>query len=478
MEKEREIYIRDLLLYICQKWKRILMWMILFAVLMGGVGAVKSYKEMTAARQEQNEGDDGLAVYKAKLSEQAIKEVDKTFNLYLSYNKSLDSSLEYYNNSFRMKINPNSVPTIFMQYEINNTKKIKDIIMAYSNMVLGEDSCERIKKDLGIEIDASYIEELVEFDMDGIYDQDKLGEGKIVEENISSSMLVQIIAPSRKMCELIANEVQNEIKAKEALLKNKVGSFDLVEIGRNYMDRADRDLLNEQQNNISQINVIYKNIDDLATTLDVDQQEYFSGLIIQEGGEINPSGEANFKIINLKYIVIGVILGFLFGSFGYVAVYVLNDKLKTEKELEDYYDISVLETIDSSRDKRDKHLINLSIKRTDNRSENDKVEMVYENIKAYMKMREIKNIHFVSTLDSNEVEELMNKIVKRFRNDNYKMTLGSSVMVNAESLKCLVEAQGVVLVEQIGKSKFKEIGREIDICKRNKKDIIGGVVIS
>lgn len=477
MEKEREIYIRELLLYICQKWKRILMWMILFAVLMGGVGAVKSYKEMTVARQEQNEGDDGLSAYKAKLSEKAIEEVDKIFDLYLSYNKSLDSSLKYYNNSFRMKINPNSVPTIFMQYRINNTKKIKDIITAYSNMVLEEDSCERIKKDLGIEIDASYIGELVEFDMDGIYDQGKLGEEKIVEEDMSSSMLVQIIAPSQQMCEAIADEVQNEIQAKEVLLKNKIGSFDLVEIGRSYMDRADRELLNEQQNYISQINVLYKNIDGLATALDVDQQEYFSGLINQEGGEINQSEKANFNIINLKYIVIGVILGFLFSSFGYIAVYVLNDKLKTEKELEDYYDISVLENIDTFRNKKNKYLINLS-KGTDTRSEDDKVEMVYENIKAYMEMKDITNIHFTSTLDSNEVEELMDKIVKRFRSDNYKMTLGSSVMVNAESLKSLVEAQGVVLVEQIGKSKFKEIGREIDICRRNQKDIIGSVVIS
>ena len=93
-------------------------------------------------------------------------------------------------------------------------------------------------------------------------------------------------------------------------------------------------------------------------------------------------------------------------------------------------------------------------------------------------MKDITNIHFTSTLDSNEVEKLMDKIVKRFRSDNYKMTLGSSVMVNAESLKSLAEAQGVVLVEQIGKSKFKEIGREIDICRRNQKDIIGSVVIS
>lgn len=475
MEKEREIYIRDLLLYICQKWKRILMWMILFAVLMGGVGAVKSYKEMTAARQEQNEGDDGLSAYKAEMSEKDIKKVDETYDLYLTYDKTLKNSKEYYDNSLKMNMDPNEVPTIFMQYRINNTKKIPDIVMAYSNMVLDEESCANIKEISGIDTNTRYIGELIKFNTDDSHTQKTGMEEKIEEENMSTSMLIQIIAPSQQMCEAIADAVETEIQSQTKLLKDKLGVFDILQVGRNYVKRADSDLLREQQDCITQISSINSIIDALSTSLDEKQKEYFKSLINKENNQ-QESGieEIKYQTIDLKYIIVGLVIG-LFVSFGWYGIsYIVNPYLRTIQDMEEYYEVPVLEVFCNKKNNR---VINALFHTNDGRSKNKKIDMVYASIKAYMDKRNMQKIHFTGSVFSEDVEEIVDEIIKKLKNDHYEVTTGKAIITDVESLNDAVNAEEIVLVEEVGKSDFKEIGREIEICKRNGTGILGAIVI-
>ena len=64
MEKERDIYIKDMLFYILRKWRIILVWMVIFAVGVNGIFALKSYKNMVDSQQNHS-AEDVLGALKA-----------------------------------------------------------------------------------------------------------------------------------------------------------------------------------------------------------------------------------------------------------------------------------------------------------------------------------------------------------------------------------------------------------------------------
>ena len=111
------------------------------------------------------------------------------------------------------------------------------------------------------------------------------------------------------------------------------------------------------------------------------------------------------------------------------------------------------------------------------RGKYDKIDMVYASIKAYMDKRNMQKIHFTGSVFSEDVEEIVDEIIKKLKNDHYEVTTGKAIITDIESLNDAVNAEEIVLVEEVGKSDFKKIGREIEICKRNGTGILGAIVI-
>lgn len=54
MEKERSIYVSDLIFRILLKWRIILAWMVICAIILNGFAEIKSYRTMVALRKAAN----------------------------------------------------------------------------------------------------------------------------------------------------------------------------------------------------------------------------------------------------------------------------------------------------------------------------------------------------------------------------------------------------------------------------------------
>ena len=490
MDKEREIYIKDMLFSIFRKWRVILVWMVIFAVALDGVAVAKSYKTMVESRNAQKLNNEKLENYKGQLSKEDIKKVEDTYELYVTYNKSLENSLDYYNNSVKMQLNPNNIATISLQYGIYNSKMRKDIVKAYSNAVLSKETCEYINEKAELKTEANYVCELINFDVnDEVYEKNNSNNTvNVIEDTDGTSMLINIIAPDKNSCEIIADIMEDKIQENTSKIQKKLGDFHIKKIDRNFVNKASESLLNEQQNCISSINNIKTTISNLNLTLSDVQKSYYSALISQDSDDVEGT-ESNIntsvKMINLKYIFVGLAAGVFFVACWYGLFYIINENLKIKDELEEYYGLSVMETMQSEKTTL---LINRSFidrliyklfKRKNHLSKEESIDLVCTNILIAARKQNMKRVHITGCADSECAEGIKMQILEKIKNneESLKCSIGKSIIRNVDSLNTLADSEGIVLIEEINNSDFYEIGKEINICMKNSVNIIGAVVI-
>lgn len=482
MDKTREFYIKDVFLYILKKWKSILICMLVFAVLADGYSALKSYKSVTDSQKVINFEETDVSLYTEGLTLENIKKVDETYELYLVYKESLDDLMSYYKNSLKMKIDPNNVPTVYLQYRISGADDISDIVTAFSNGILSKDSCERLKKEANLDVDVQYIEELIDFSCNDISIKKNSNDQILIENNTSKMMSVKIIASNQKMCEKIADVIEKEIISQLESIQKNLGKIGITQISRNYLESNDSELLGEQQACVSRIGNIEANIESLKSSLDSNQQNYYNALINQDYNEEVSDflEEEKVQYINKKYIIVGLAGGLIFAVIIYLILYILNQYLLVDQEMEDYYGIRVLESFSNRTHQKEgkiDKLINKIFKVNDNFNEAEKLQMVCTNIEIAAEKNDMKRIYLASVSNTEEIENMKQMILKFMEASSLKIVAGNSIITDSESLKEMVCSDGIVLVEQIRKSDFEEIGKEINICKNNDKVIIGSVII-
>lgn len=472
MGKERDIYIKELIMYILQKSKIILAWMLFFAIILNVYSVVISYRNILEIQKDEKTLTQDFSSYTSGLTADEIESVDESYKLYQTYKKSLDESVDYYNNSLKMQINANSVPTVTVQYKINNSNQLMDIVSAYSNIILANDFCKKVSDSLE-NVKSQYVSELINFSLpEDRYNQSvHITQNGVNGENGDSAlMLVQIIAPTKEMCETMADLVEDEIQIQTQDIQKNLDDFTLIKISRSFIETADNVLLTQQQECVTKINTMQALVDNIKNALSEEQQNYYNALINQDNETsvvTVDEKETKLQMINFKYILVGACIGFLLSCCWYVVIYMTSRYLRAEKEIEDYYNIPIIESLfPCGNNVEEKDFIS-----------DDKLEMICANINVAVKKLKMKHIHITTTSSSAKVEMIKKTIFERLNCDNLKVTNGENVTLNTKSFNDFVEADGVVLIEEVGKSDFECIGKEIKLCDRNDSVVIGAVIV-
>ena len=105
-QEETTIDLMDLLRRCLEKWKFILLWLLVGAVLVDCAGAVKSVLERKTAQTQlqQEETDDETALLstlkeaKDKLTDREADDVETAFSLHKEYQTAYEKELAYYQN--------------------------------------------------------------------------------------------------------------------------------------------------------------------------------------------------------------------------------------------------------------------------------------------------------------------------------------------------------------------------------------------
>ena len=484
MEKERAIKVSDFVLQFLRKWRRILIWMIIVALLLNGYAGAKSYKAVVSSKKETSLKENGVSESLSGLDDQDKKKVEDAFELYSSYQNTYDNSLDYYKNSIKMQINSNCVPKELMQYRIEPSENVASVITDFSRLLQSQDICEKINENLDEEQNVSFLSELIT--VEGKREDEDIDKIVVNKEDFTNVMLVQVIAPDKTMCKTIADILEKEIEIKSNDLKNDMGDFNITYIGRDYSENADTNLLIQQQEYLQKLRQTKESMDDIKENLTDDQKDGLDELLKQQdinSGNITEIQEpVSVDYVNIKYILLGLFMGLVLSCCWYFMLYYLDRRLLTTDELEKYCKLHILDTFTlDSRGSKKKCIIDCLINKMfhveEDTDKEKKMKMIGTNIQILARKKNMNNIHIMGVASSPEAENMRQDIMFQIHEEGCIISVGGSVITDSESLKRLSDSDGVILVERVRDSILKNIEKEIEICKNQGTPILGVVVI-
>lgn len=484
MEIKKTVDLIDFILYLSRKWKNILIWMLIFALLMSGYSGIKSYKDMVSSQHQANlNNGETMSEVAAILGDEDRKKVEDAGELYTSYRNTYDYTLSYYNNSIKMQMNPNKVPKEEMQYYIEPTDKKSTVINVLSKMIYSQETCEKIKEKLGIEGDVS---ELISIDEKEKNKEISHAEISVKTEESTNDLLIRVIAPERQMCEEIADILEEEIDVKTKEIKENVGDFFLNYVGRNYSENSDSSLLSEQQECLNDLADLKEDMNAVTSNFTESQKKYFDELIKAEEGQQEEASELQNQItvnyISVKHILLGLFVGLFLSCCWYLILYILDNHLLTVQQLEDGCNLYIIDTLTIGPNPEKKkcmidRCINKIFQVEPDADKENKIKMICANIQMIAQKQNMESVHITSVAASPEVTEIKQAILNQADQNGFVVSTGNSVISDQKSLKCLSDSDGVVLVERVKDSVLKDIEKEIQICQNHGVPILGVVAI-
>lgn len=474
------IDIKHMIRRIAKSWWKMLIAMIVFAVLLGGLSYYKNAKGLAAAQkakeagtaeQAENAAQETIAAEETAaaseeeilegsgLSQKAADEVLYYTNKYYYNQKQYDRQLSYLRDSILMQMDPNNVWTITLYYDLStpvsdlsgNGKSADSTIAAsYTAKISNDDIYQKIAEELGADIDSGYFAEVITVSgLDSLSDVED-----VTVISGKEDMKIVIRYSDQAGCERIAQIIKDQISASSKDVTAEVGNHTISLVGEREELKSDPELLNDQKNAISALGNLSDNVISARTSIETNEEDVFYELLeyyeledakkataIQSNladeqaadqafGEAEPTETADGEEtaikprVSKKYVALGLFLGIFLVAAWEACKYFFTDTLKQAKELEEGYGLTVY-------DSRDQAVVAFVL-------ENKKQKEGYQNICT------------VSSAEQPARDE--------------------------EALKKLMDADAVMLKEKVDVSSHKEIAGLLDLCEKLEKPVIGAIV--
>ena len=98
-------------------------------------------------------------------------------------------------------------------------------------------------------------------------------------------------------------------------------------------------------------------------------------------------------------------------------------------------------------------------------------------IKAVADKAQIKNVFIGCTGETEKMQMVCSKIVSLLEKEKIQCCLGYSLLYNVRSMEKMTETDGMVLVEEIDKSRYEEIQKVKEISEKCQVTMLGCAVI-
>ncbi|MBU5428793.1 hypothetical protein KQI22_01765 [Kineothrix sp. MSJ-39] len=493
---EMSISIKDMLMRVCLKWRAMIVWAIVFAILFNGLAVMKEYRaiqvendliQMTETEKKESKikaAEANAESYKSALSEREIVEVEKAANAYLDLMEYYNNALDYSYKSIKMQIDPNCIPTVELQYSVDTHYKVEypeinvkdytaSILDSFDQGIRTDAVYKQIAETMGDDVDAAYIAELLTTN--------------ITDNNIT----FKIIARDRQECEGAAEILKSEVNKCDASLKKMYGNYDLLLITENYTENADATVLTSQTAQATTITNSKNAVVYLTNGMTEKQKNYYyayadwkkllagdeeiSDEVMDEIDHTNISMSPS--LVHNKMILLGFLAGIFLCFIWYIILYLLSGKLRMADGVEGYFNGNILGFIP----KKTKSRIDSCIKRLFNSkyeiSQKDSVEMISSTIKILAQKNHINNIFITTTSHDNRVNQIINEIQEKLKTNIEVVNVGNSIIYSVDSYEKMAISQGVVLIEVEGVSTYDDIKNVVYKIRGNGVSILGGVVI-
>lgn len=497
MNEGRTINLKELLHYTCLKWRFIFVCMIVFAVLADGFSYMRSRQQVSNIEQQ---GENiNVEQFESELTDREIIDTKEAVENYIIYEGVYEKYKEYNENSVKMQINANSVSTKRLIYQISGNQEVKNISDTYIGILPNSEICEKITQEIGWDKEIAYVEELISA-TNSHMNVISIGEqniSNVVENNETTDeaalLTVNLISIDEESCNMMGNVVNEEVTSIATKLRGIYGDFEIELVSDEYCEEANRELLAEQQTCISEMNNANAIMNNVKTTLSEQQQNYFSALLEEKENEIADNFDANIETVktedvkiqffNIKYIIAGAILGLFLSCCYTMFKFILDKRLITRCFVEQNLKCNYWGLFFESEERKkigqhiDRWINSIFMRSGEKLLPEEKLEMLCTSIKASMIKNNIEKIYITSSIDSNEVRSFLKKMEDCMNDGQIIFEIGKSILRDADSLQAFTQSQGVIFVEQMGKSYMQDIYQEIDCCTKYQVFNLGVVTI-
>ena len=192
-----------------------------------------------------------------------------------------------------------------------------------------------------------------------------------------------------------------------------------------------------------------------------------------------PEGLSRRKVAlsGIKYALIGGVGGAFLVAFYFCMVYVLCGKLHTDEELKDQFRVKILGVFGMPERTGAFNCVDRLIERLEGRSvrppEDEVLDRIALNIINHAK--EARKVLLTGTVPEETLKELADKLAGRL--PQISLSVGADMNKTADTLRLLAACDAVVLAEQRGTSKCREILQEKEAVDTLKKPILGCIVL-
>ncbi len=477
--KEREISLIDLLVDILLHWRMFFVWMLIGAVLLGAFSFNRSRDTINSQKvQAERNPEDGL-------SQQEIQNV----KYLISYEKAYFSKGDYLEKSLLMGIDPNSVSEAEATITIiaDDYQKSCNIKKAYKEIVQSGELVTKIAEDTGM--DTIDIEEMVFIDKDLLSRRLTADRGNDSVNVNGDTNIFKIVTRHNEeaQCKAMLDIVLAFLKEKQPDVKSAFGEHEITVINESFGVVSDGNIAQMQKAMLDEMTNMKRVVSDTKVNLSDGEREYYDFLMKGEGEETTEElisqPEPVTPHISIKYVVLGALIAAFFYAMVLFVGYIFNTKVRATDNLQELYDIPQLGMIPA--EKEDKRLLSfvdkwiLSIRSWNKRqfTPGEALELTAVAAKMSAGKEAIEKICLIGCGVKEGSLNVCEEIKHRLAKDNIQVDILNNVLYDAKMMEELESAKGVILLESIGSTLYNEIAAELEILKRQKIKVLGGILV-
>ena len=446
MKDEIIIDIKELCHRILNKWKIIILAAIVGAFVMNIAGYVYGYWNYM---KTQPVDDATLEKYKEKLTDKELETVEQTYDTYEIYKKQYESELNYNKNSILMKLGEDNTSTVEMHYYIDNhyesvypvieqSNNVLDIIETYSLYLTSDEVIDKIKECEDVDIEKRYLKELISVEP--------------IED--TQTMKIIVCSASNELTNKMADIIEQEVGEYTKKIQDKYGQFDILDGERCEISEIDNTIFELQQSKITSITNLRIQLDSIGNDLNDNQQVYYNALV---NNAEEKEERFNDKVINIKYILLGCVLGIALMCLWIVVKYWLQNTIRNQTDLKDMYHCYTFGVIGKTK---------------------NELDIIVKQIEAFALRNGIHKIGLISTNDSEEVKKIFQMITSKVEDDNLEICIACGIDNIPDLIKKNSDTNQVIIIEEKNGSTYQKVEHEMELCDKCQLQILGTIIIN
>lgn len=429
-KNEQVIFIKDLLFAALYQWRKVVVFALIFAILLGGVSAVSQYKN-AAAEVPQGTIDATTKEYEEKKQklEESIEDTKKQILAQETYLKE----------SVLMNADPYNLyqANLLLAIDVPETSQnASTILRAYLLYLNGKDFIEDAVKALGIS--KNVLSELIQTERD--------------EEN-PRSVLVTVSYSDEKGANQLLMLVMNHMEQAKSIICENVGEHTMGMVLNSVYSFVHDPLKDKQQQ-------AQNNLDTLKDSLGTMEEEL--------EGLTKPTFES--QEISEKKILIFAVLGGILGAVlaaGFACfIHIIGGKVYSARVLRNKTGLNALGIIPGD----EKNVIDQWLGKLEGRITDEKhVQVALSTVCNYCGEGE-------KLLVAGDCEELPLFIANTLKNMGVQIVAIGNLLKDADTVAQLPKCDAVLLVEKCGESRYANIMQTLALVEDQKKPVIGFVL--